>query len=1075
MIVMPVSGKITYWESISSAATLDLMRQQRNGVEDAVSGMFHNEIIVQLVNAEPAGFILALSSGRVAHMNVRDTQGRPSISVQFLRGSLGSTPSGIFGSLKTVFSHTGTRGDIVAVRCDRSSTKRGERIVVAATARGKIHGWKVQRTGAHDTMVDLEIRDAILTNIHNADPSRSSQYSADSLEVIDFTFAPKGIEHKFREMTRLNGNALADDASQQLVILVSLTNQSRAYYCLCELVLSASSIHIGMVRPITTYSIPSNTRAFTKPRLYIPKPALVAYIAFDRAVVIASIVGLPESPESQLQEDSHIVPSTFEDVIDLQQDSSLEIVASGLEETTQVIDEPRSHKLKAKNPAVVALVKGAGILRIATNDIDRFGRERPSKVTARSKLEQAVVYGIKGDHLLTFSGHNQHEFTDRELCDAAIELSNDIVASRLSVFSTMTSSMEGHMQARADALNRLISHLNVMQAQMDRTTRWILLQNAEKMTVAAFLWRLHEQYTQERVAENMDPKTLIAEIVEFIHEDQKKDPNRKAGELDRVRHWFTHDVWRLEIFLAWAYEAVKYLYKERVKDDINLARCFYEAADVGCAALKGALDYRQQKMSFYGLDPEDLHLGVLAGGYEGLPEPWTATKFIANNIGRTVELCERLLDGPDKTGHEQVYRQHISDLLPSLTDHWLVALLEYTRWAFASTSSDNNDHNRLKYAHEFQKAYDNRHAHIVKLINYGTWEETLKVAEKHGAKRAMAEIMIHEAIALKRRHEDPLDDDKDGILPLIEKVNGLLSKCFDQYGEKFAFAAYEVLLRLQGVEAVLDFKPDQYGYATRFLRATPGLDKISWIHDVEKEKDIDHAAETLVNLGLSSEQRVWNKKIQLSLGKLALMAEGGIGTTHNDDPVSFFSLGKKRALHSRPATSKEERIVAINHQLDIIKIQDGLYESILPTIRTAVGDDEEVSETVKVYGSRVQSMGNKTLRTHFEAAIKSLVRQETLDPLTLIDLLTLLDFPESIAAAREELFFQAVRMAILALKGEEQRNTLKLIWRRQYLCDDWPGINKQSSSHTDESLQEVQASTSLFQTCWLLGRNCKYC
>ncbi len=94
LVVMPISGKIAYWESISSAATLDFIRQQRTGVEDAIHGMFSGEYVVELVYAESAGFMLAFSTGRLAYMSVRDSHGRPAISVQFLRSGLGSSGGG---------------------------------------------------------------------------------------------------------------------------------------------------------------------------------------------------------------------------------------------------------------------------------------------------------------------------------------------------------------------------------------------------------------------------------------------------------------------------------------------------------------------------------------------------------------------------------------------------------------------------------------------------------------------------------------------------------------------------------------------------------------------------------------------------------------------------------------------------------------------------------------------------------------------------------------------------------------------------------------------------------------------
>ena len=1076
VVVMPISGKITYWESISSATALDLMRQQRNGVEDSIQGMFHGETIVHILSAEPAGFILAFSTGRVAHLSVRDTQGRPSISVQFLRGSLGSSSSGIFGSIRTVFSHSGGHVDIVAVRCNRSPTKRGERIVVATTAKGTVHGWKVQRTGAHDVLSAFETKDAILNNIQAANPARFAQYPAESFEVVDFTFAPKGLEDKYLDVTRLSEATRASDSIQQLILLTSMSDHAGSYYCLCELILSSDSFQVGMVRPITTYSTPVSPLALVRPRIYVPKPALVAYLVFDRAIVIASIAALPETPESQLQEDSNVLPSTFEDVVDLQQDNTLETVASGFEETHQSSDEPRSHRSKTKNPATVFLVRGAGVLRVATVDIERFASERPSEVTARSKLEQAVVYGIKGDHLFTFSGRREHSFTDEEMCNAAIELSHDIISSKLAVFSTITTSMESHMQARAQALSTLMSQLNAMRVNMDRVTRWVLLQNAEKMTVAAFLWKKHEAYTEQRASQCLDPKSLVGEIVEYIHEDQKNDPDLNAGELDRVRHWFLHDVWRLEIFLAWAYEVVKYIYKDRLKDEINLTRYIYEAADLGCAALSGALDYREKKMGYYGLGNELLENGILLDSYEGLPEPWTATQFITNNIGRTAELCERWLSSQqNKKGANKEAMQAIRDTLPAIIDHWLISLQEQSRWALTPDNPETqNDQARLTFANECQKAYDDRHATIVKLIEYGLWHKTLMVAEKHKAVPAMAEIMVHELMALQIKCDDSLadEDEIDKCRVRMSDVNSLMANCFEQYGDEFAFATYEVLLEAQGVQAVLDFAPDRYHYATRFLRSTPGLERISWINDVEKEKDIHHAADTLLNLGLSGEQQVWNKKIELSLGKLALMAEAESDEINDGPSTGLFSLTSKTSSRAK-SDVKEVRITAINEQLEMIKIQNAVYEQVFPTIREALDETAELQLAMEAHGTRIP-IGHKALRRVFRDALVSLLKHEVLEPLTLIDLLTLVTFPQTDAeTARGEQFFQALRVATLSLKGAELGNTLKLIWRRLYLRDDWVAFNASTNLQTDEAVHATQFKLFLFQTCYLVGHNCE--
>ncbi len=205
----------------------------------------------------------------------------------------------------------------------RAGSKRGAFIVAAATRR--LPTWTPANlsSGASKTSTPA-------STATSPSPSRFSTSP----------FVPKGVDRRYVEITRLSDAIEADDDSvQQLVLLISFAGKSRHPYSLVELVVSAGSARVGMVRPITSYSSPVNRQASERPRVHLPKPAVVAYVVFDRAVIVASIAQPPDTPDSQLQGDSHVVPATFEDVIDLQNTDTLEIVGSGLEEPQGVAQE----------------------------------------------------------------------------------------------------------------------------------------------------------------------------------------------------------------------------------------------------------------------------------------------------------------------------------------------------------------------------------------------------------------------------------------------------------------------------------------------------------------------------------------------------------------------------------------------------------------------------------------------------------------------------------------------------------------------------------------------------------------
>ncbi|KAK1967545.1 hypothetical protein LY78DRAFT_490948 [Colletotrichum sublineola] len=1063
VVVMPVSGKIAYWESITSAATLDFIRQQRHGVEGSISGMFSGEKVIQITNAESAGFVLAFSSGRLAYMSVRDGHGRPTISVQFLRTSLGSTHGGIFGSIRHALTQTAGRGDIAAVRAERTS-RVGERNVVAATLKGRLHAWKIHRGGHHETIVEADMQEEIVEAIRQVDPLAATDFHPETLEVVDFAFVPKGLEDKYRNMSRLSDAMASNDVNlQHLLLLVSLSKKKESHYSLVEVILSPTSAQIGMVRPISSYKTrfsPANPVQSSRPRLHLPRPALVAFLIFDKAVVLASIGVPPDSPDAQLQEDNHIIPPTYEDVINFSDNNQSEIIGSGFEEPQAAdssLDESRSRQ-KTKNPAVVLMVRGTGIVRLTTTDIDRFGSDKPPKVTPKSKLEQAVFFGNKQDTPLIFDVRKGVQFSDREMAEAALQLSQEIMSSSTTHISSLPASLEENLSTRCLALERLMLHLKTTKVNLDRHTRWLLLSHAEKMMVSMVLWKRHEAFTNERPAN--DKKDLIAEIVEFIHQDEKTNPNRSAGEVDRVRHWFVHDVGRLEIFIAWAYEVIKYIYKDHIMDDVHITRLMYEAQQVNLVALMTALEYRQNRLAFYGLEDEELDFGIVRENYEDLPEPWTGCHYIGNNLKRLLELCHTWLDQyyPPKEKTKDKSKQpdpmlleKINSEISNLTDLYLVSLLEASRWNAAQ-----QDAKAQKWSDHLAKLYDaDRNDKVLALLRIGKWDESISIAEKHRCWKALALAMIEQINSL--RSEATVSRSQADARELTKKAEAKekrIGEYFDKYGEAFAFPTYEILLDNAGVQAVLDFQYDNHGFRTKFLRQKPELAKISWINDIQGENDVDHAAETLLNLGFTREQQVWSKKIELSLGKLSLMVDSQ--TPPSSDLFDF----RHAKTETEELSNCEDKIEAIDSQLGLIRIQDELYAQVFPSIQTAVDESAELQLAMENHGLYIPKK-QKALVQLFENSMRRLLRHEALDVMSLIDLLTLISLSPETAADIADPFYLALVAASYALQGEELKMAKRLIWRRCFIRDDWTKIND-TQLKDDSIVEEKLARTTLF-------------
>ncbi|KAI5860779.1 Non-repetitive/WGA-negative nucleoporin C-terminal-domain-containing protein [Durotheca rogersii] len=1054
VVVMPTSGKITYWESISSATTLDFLRQQQTGVEDSVTGMFSGEAVIQIVHAESAaGFLLAFSTGRMAYLSVRDVHGRPKISTHFLRTNLGPASNGFFGSLRHALSQTALQGDISAIRSERSS-RQGECTVVAATSKGRLHSWRVHRGGHHDLLVELDARNAILSAVQQVDQV-TAKLPAESFRILDFSFVPRSLEPKHSDLSQLRPELELEDDQQHLLLLVSLSNRQTWRYTLVEVALSAGTtrdpLFVGMIRPISAYSTPPDPHALTKPRLYLPRPNIIAFVVFDHAAVVASIAQPPDSPDSQILEDNHLLPASFEDVVDLRVDPTLEIVGSGIEEP-QVLGfgsgEGRAPRIRPKNPAAILLVRGVGTLRIAMADVERFASEKPPEVTAKTKLEQAVFFGVKEDNPLVFDIQHGLHFTDREYGVAALELSQEILTSAGQHCTSLAARVDTNIKERVRYLEKIMTQIKSLRVNLDRVTKWQLLWNAEKMHVANVIWHKHEDFTQLRPAASK--KSIVAEIVEYIRSEEKSEPNAAKGEVDELRHWFIRDVDRMEIFIAWAYEVIKHNSKANL-DEKSLTRLIYEAAEIYNSAIRDAFVFRTKNLKLYGLEGEHLEHGILAANYAGLPTPWTCHPFIANNVKRQVELSTEWVKQhwPTETEAQDVLIQNTRELLPQMTEVYLTVIQELSR-SYLASDDPKKSADGQKYGAIYEQ---DRHDKVVLLAQTENWEAGISIAESHESLPALAQILTREIDVLRTQVLSPglSAGQAEKLESKMTAKEDLVKEYFRTYGEDFAFPFYEYLFTTYGVDALLEYDGDKK-YKTTYLRTKPELAKVSWINDIIGESDIDHAANTLLDLGLAREQQVWNKKIELSLGKLARMAESSRPSSKMSTSLQNLNINE---------TTEDAQVSAIDRELAIIGIQDDLYNTqIRPAISLAL-EGEELSLIQERFALTIPKK-YKILSQIFDDALRRLVDHEALDPLTLIDLLTLITLPPETREHMPDQFFSAIRVAYNGLHGAERVQAERLIWRRCFLREDWAQVNN-TTLKNDNDIVEVLGQTDLFQ------------
>ena len=1047
LIVMPTTGKITYWESLSSAASVDPNRQRQQSIQAPVPGMMSGEIIKRITEAEPHGFILTLSSGRLAHLNVNDAQGRPSINVSFLRdGSIQS--GGIFGSLKGVFSGSSWRKSISAVRAGRS-IHRGQRYIVVGTAQGSLQIWDLNWNGTHTLAYDIDAKGDLLKALAEGGETFYDQ-EEHTFEVLDLTILPPGSYGREIAKPSTNGDC-------QILALTVLAGPEASRYALISLSIENGSVGVDVVHPLNCFrtSIPADSQ--WRPQVIVPEAAQTAIVVFEQDVVLVSLIEVEETPSSQLQIEAHTLPTPFQDVVMLRRDKQYKVVGCALDSQ----DRAENHQ------SCIIAVRGFGMIRIATlTTKDNHSATARAAVTAQTKIEQAVFFGSMQQNLLDFSPRLETAFSRDEIENAVLNISHSIASSTSPYLPVLSPSMEQQLARRATALADLNRHLRQHYPLLRPLTRWRLFWNAEKMAAAQALWQWYNEVVSKPGSR---PKDVFLEMIEAIPENLKRENQPDSGESDGVRHWFINDVWRLEWVIPYSHEIVELLFKESVEDQreidaVTKARITSDAVDIQLATLETAFKFRQDHAAEYGFAKQSLVDGVLesVSDFEGIPEFWTSSsldKSPALILARVKELVEisrelakllagdledymeqqeegkELDDGQQEIDAEQTHAlmTKLAKDSPRQIQTCCQVFTERFRWLKSREDAESKAEGDA-----LDKAYTElRKQQFVDLTDLDLPEEGISLAEKYEDMEAILDIFERE------------NGDTNRIGPSIpRRINDYFAKFKTKWADAYFTRNFN-----EGKKAVdvLNNESHFRSHLTKFLHLHPEYAAMSWINEVLTEREYATAATYLEKASKHADE-LWAQKTMLSLSKLSLMAAG--------------SKNQIKPDKSAPATQRTDQQVAL------FKIQESLHSFLRPHVLAAIDNDAAVDLIMDHYAVEAVDQRpflDQLLRQH----LQRLLSMHTLQPGHLIDSLTLIHVDsvdsrkKSFMISRFFLAFKALRHSCIITNLSMSSRTValaaKLIWRRVLISSDWRFLNRTELKGDARVSQEI-AETPLFRT-----------
>tara|TARA_R110002003_G_scaffold38_2_gene2289 strand:- start:22384 stop:26100 length:3717 start_codon:yes stop_codon:yes gene_type:complete len=1030
LAVAPSNGKIAFWENIDSAEARNLYPQRHQAVEGSLK-LYSGETITDVVDIEHAGFVLTTSSGRLAHLTLRDSQGRPSITATIL--SAPSSSNGSFFSLKGLLGGA-IRKTVASVKA-RSSDSKGQMEVIVATRTGLFTQWDLSWSGQHNFIREVDVQSSIASAVQ-PDASPESRSLRD-VQVLDFSILEQ--QH-------------SPDAISLLVLVASSSPESLDY-SLLEVDLSSTGATISRAIPIRTFhqlQLPKEPTGI----LLVPHPGHTAYVLFPGAICVTSLAQPEETPNNQLLLDAGRSTMPFQDTLYFRED--MDVVVSG-----HALEQGNRKNMRA---TALLFIQQFGLVQISAEPPTGDGKsDERTKITARSKLEQATFFSTTPGNLLDFSVKSRFTFSDEEIAQAAIDISSGILSSSYDHLDKVTFNLDDQFRKRAAALRTLISQLLSDYPPISFQTKWRLLLQAEKLEAAhkLWLWYQEKQQDQQIHPESYPDSILMGDIIKALNERYKTPIQTELGETDSIRQFFLTDVDSLHVLIPWGWFYLRTFYiKDGTKEQPPIMQRLSEGNDVMLVTLEAAFAFRQANIESYDLDPDSLDDGILKPGHgnDVLPHFWTSGHNVVSSVRSLVDVGRNLAVSNYEEGYQEGLSQKIGKDNPRLVKVGCQTHIERFQWALEQSDEKTREMGR-SLRNEWN--VNVRPNHIFGLTEIGLATEGMKLAEQYHDMPTLVNLVWDETNWLeseKATTRSKMEQAESTVK--LNRIKERISRYFEMYGVDWAEAFYSKYIKEN--QAALLFTKEYLNQPalTKFLRAEPSRARLRWINEVVGEKNYEAAGTALHDAAMKQETNAWCQRVELSMAKLAMLCKNQTRPEATPLPPTIDPKQKTKAERVR-----DSRFSNTVHQLEYAKIQDQVYERLLPIISQALDKESAVELLMAEFGQgrlRDRPAHQSILKEGFE----NLIHHRVIDPSLMIDILTLMDSDEkeeitSLLQSNEYIF----ALRVLMISWEDMNRTtreglLKLIWKRLCIRDNWAEIN-QTKEISDAKLNDFLQHTNV--------------
>ncbi|KAM5455559.1 hypothetical protein MaudCBS49596_001460 [Microsporum audouinii] len=1006
LVVIPSTGKITFWQTISNSAILGLIKQKCNTVHGSIPGMMSGEFVTGLLNAEPSGFIITLSTGRVAHVTIMDAHGKASLNIRFLDLANRAVGGGIFGGLRSVLSGASWRRNIAAAKAGRS-TQRGQREVIIATSSGLIEIWDIHWNNGSSLKIRMDTMQAISRALLEADLT-SENGSLASIQVLDFAFKD----------TSKGPSDTEQDLS--LWVLFSVTGQTTSYFVV-DLAFPENRPEASQAFKVD--DVYTEQDSDSTPKIYVPSPGHSAFIVFKTAIALVSLAPYEESIDGNALE--------FQDLIRFRERDNYVVIGSALDD---VIDEHR-------RACCVLVIQNYGLVHLSNLRLEPEGGN-DTQLTTKLRLEQIVFFENTKGNPVDF--HHYRELnSESHLEEAILDISDEILRSSSRYISSIAASLEHQMTLRSNALQALAKYIKDREVELTYLTRWQLLWNAEKMAASKAIWVLYNGLKKKYPGKDL----YLGHLIETMGERFKSVTKDKDGPEDPIRHWFIYDTWQMEHIIPWIMNGIRVAYNKPQSVTPDFIDRVWQAGEISLAALESAFSFRRENARLYGID--DASLSLTNPRVAEMPEFWTSLDVnydeTENLLDTELNTCIQWMRQRPQNSDPEAEDTPAKILESNLSRQFEVfsqIYKERRQWcAMSGDRQIQNDGKSLEKSHR-----ERRKPQLYKMAAIGHLEEAVTLAENFNDMTALVELMVEVHDKIDRKHPQKA---VDRAIPgpreeALKQWRSRIDSYFVKYGEPWADAFFTRQITA-GQPAMLLIMREYKDDVTRFLRKRPGYGKLSWMNEVLGEHNYDNAAKILTELATQHETNLWSKRVELALAKLSTLAA------------------------RETQAGLQVNLSCFEDETELATIQESVYDN-LPHLNEAIDESARLQIANDQFANIVVRSKPALRETLQRGLAKLVTRcpvqgDELADLLTLMDPIPVTEGEDNEVAGHE--FSLALRALNLggSIKGDSgyRENLEKIVWRRCMIRDDWERISA-TAGKTDEELEAEIRSTALFKT-----------